>query len=206
MSTPARCRLPANDHRPGSSRGELWLIEAIARARGGSLRAAAVAVIVGAMVVLAGGCSPDEKSETLTNSGASRHTPVDFVAPGELAEGPDSAFGLRLPRDMGVTSRGSDVVYAPGRIPFEHVSNYVRDRVDAVQVNIGPTRTVFRSANVRGGDPVELEIEVVVVRKGVQMVVHNRTRKPAEPGLSDGERWRRAGLNPDGKVTKDQSQ
>jgi hypothetical protein len=173
----------------------------VSRAR----RHIAVAV-TGVLAALACGCDEPAVDAPAAPAETSRSTPVDTTKPGEIAEGKEQAFGLVLPRDMRITTRIGDTVMTVGRLPFEHVANYVRERVDALQVNIGPSRTQFKNAVVRADNSKVVEVEVVVVRDGVQIVVQNLTREPAEPGLSDEERWRRAGLGPNGKVTKSQSE
>lgn len=152
-------------------------------------------------LVFAAGCQDDPPE--LAPSGVGR-VPIDTLAPGEIAEGKEIAFGLRLPRDMRVTSRQSRAVFALGRLHIEEVSNFVRDRVDAKQVDTGPTRTRFVEAVPLRDKTTTIDIEVIVTRQGTEIVVRDRTRVPAEPGLSDEERWRRAGLQPNGKPTKDQ--
>jgi hypothetical protein len=151
------------------------------------------------------GCA-EETLQTAKKSGAGRKVPVDFTTPGELAPGTIDAFGLKLPRDMVIEAKFGDTIHAVGRLHFEHVSNYIRDRVSAIKVNIGPSRTQFKNAVLLADDTKTLEIEVIVVRKGVQVTVRNRTKKPAEPDLSDEERWRRAGLDKNGEVTREQAE
>ena len=131
---------------------------------------------------------------------------VDSAEPGEVAEGSEKAFGFPLPRDMRVKAKMDDTWYAEGRLRAEHVANYVRDRVDAAHVDTGPTKTVFREARLKG-DPNHLyELEVSVSRAGASLIVRDRTPKPAEPGLSERERWERAGMTPDGKVIKNKAE
>ena len=99
-----------------------------------------------------------------------------------------------------------DTWYAEGRLRQEHVANYVRERVDASHVDTGPTKTVFREARLKG-DPNHLyELEVSVSRAGALLIVRDRTPKPVEPGLSERERWERAGMTPEGKVIKNKAE
>lgn len=127
---------------------------------------------------------------------------VDRLAPGELAEGKERAFGLAIPRDLRVERRFDDSVAASARMPAEWIANYVRRRVDADKVEIGPARTVFDGARVKGA-PAEsgalLRIEVVQTLVGAELVVRDVTPKRIEPGLSEDERWRKAGLTPNGR-------
>jgi hypothetical protein len=148
------------------------------------------------------GCLQEEERKELLPSGVAVGHPVDTTIPGELPEGTIVAFGLKLPRRMTVIAQMDDSLFAVGAMRLEHVSNYIRSRVDAEKVETGPSKTVFREAKVRGGDKT-VEVEVSLVSRGVQVVVRNKTRKPAAEGLSEKQRWERVGLTPDGKVLDD---
>ncbi len=130
--------------------------------------------------------------------------PLDTTLPGELAEGTHKAFGLAVPRRMKVYGNFNSVVFASGFVPVEDVANYVRKRVTAERVETGPTKTVFLRATlnpIKGEPPrapVPLRIEVEVKAGETQLTVRDETAKPPEPGLTDEERWRKAGFKPDG--------
>ncbi len=125
---------------------------------------------------------------------------VDTAQEGELAEGDREAFGLLLPRDLKVKDTFPDAVFAIGSMPLEDVANYVRDRVEAERVDTGPAKTVFRHAKVRRAPAKRVQVEVSNIGQGkIEVVVRDETPAPAEPGLTQEERWKRAGLTPDGK-------
>lgn len=110
-------------------------------------------------------------------------------------------FGLVVPRDLRIVRRFADSMAATGKPAAEQVSNYVRHRVNAATVEIGPTRTIFDSARVQGDDHEGrlLRIEVVQHPSRTELVVKDMTPVPIEPGLTEEERWRKAGLSPSGK-------
>lgn len=126
--------------------------------------------------------------------------PVDQVLPDELAEGKEQAFGLTLPRLVRVTMRFDDVVFATTSAQADKVANYVRRRVIADRVETGPTKTVFAGATVRGHPGPLLAVEVISRRGVTELQVRDVTPKPATPGLSQKDRWRAVGLNPDGTL------
>ena len=127
--------------------------------------------------------------------------PVDRLAPGELAPGKSSAFGLLLPRKMKLDAKSARTAHASGRVSPEDLANYVRKRVKVSHVELGAARTIFPRARITGGLPnKEYRIEVVPTRAGfTRLVITDLTRPPATQGISEKERWRRAGLTPDGK-------
>jgi hypothetical protein len=156
--------------------------------------------------LLAAACLPDEQPAPPPPAPPTASVAVDSAKPGELAEGDEEAFGFPIPREMRVKAKMDDTWLAEGRLHQEHVANYVRDRVDASHVDTGPTKTVFREARLKG-DPNHLyEIEVAVSRAGTALIVRNRTRKPAEPGLSEKQRWEQVGMTPDGKVIENKAE
>lgn len=110
-------------------------------------------------------------------------------------------FGLVVPRDLRIVRRFTDSMAATGMPAAELVANYVRHRVNAATVEIGPTRTIFDSARVHGDDHEGrlLRIEVVQHPSRTELVVKDMTPLPVEPGLTEEERWRKAGLSPSGK-------
>jgi len=128
--------------------------------------------------------------------------PVDRLAPGELAPGDSSLFGLPLPRGMVVEGKFKDFAVANGRLSAEAVANYVRDHVLAEHVEIGAARTVFPSVRIKQGAP-DRAYRVEVLQDGLttRVVVRDITPRPAPKvdGVSAEELWRRAGFSRDGK-------
>jgi len=124
-----------------------------------------------------------------------------------MAEGNERAFGLAVPRDMHVVVRFPDAVYAEGPVGFEALSNYVRARVSAERVETGPAKTVFLGARIKGDVQHRIQVEVTDLGGKAEIIVRDQTPKPdPEPGLSEKERWRRAGVGEDGKVVKEQAE
>jgi hypothetical protein len=164
-------------------------------------------VCLASALALAFGCgkrSPERGS--VASASPTRRVPVDQIIPGELAEGSEAAFGLPLPRGMRVKARFPDAVYSEGRLPFESLSNYVRERVKAERVDTAPTRTVFLAAVPAGEPQRRLRVEVGLRGGIAELVVRDQTPAPLEPGLSEAERWRRAGMSPDGGVEPSQDE
>jgi hypothetical protein len=153
-------------------------------------------------LVSAGCRSGDTGASPGAAAGSARRSPrpVDRLTPGELAEGKVDAFGLTLPREMTLERRFPDAVHAVGPIPAESVANYVRQRVEVAHVELGAARTVFPKARIKGSKPDrQYRIEVVAGGAQTRLLVKDITPPPSTHGLSEAERWRRAGLSPDGK-------
>jgi hypothetical protein len=146
-----------------------------------------------------GGCKkrrPTEVEAPVASSSA--ELPVDRALPGELAEGPEQAFGLTLPRVMVVRGRFDDIVYGVAEVTPDKVANYIRARVSADKVETGPAKTVFPRVTVRGQPGVELAIQVLSHGGSTELQIRNLSLVKMTPGLSEDQRWRAAGLKPDG--------
>ncbi|HWA73660.1 MAG TPA: hypothetical protein VG937_15045 [Polyangiaceae bacterium] len=135
---------------------------------------------------------------------AKPRAPVDRLAPGELAPGEEALFGLLLPKGMKVQGKFDATGLAWGDLGAEDVANYVRSHVEADQVEVGAARTIFNRVAIKDG-PADHTFRIEVVREsaGTRLIVRDTTPEPPAPpptpGLSDEERWRRAGFAPNGK-------
>ena len=154
-------------------------------------------------ILLAGACHEEEAPAPRgTSSARAQHPekPLDRLAPGELAPGDGEVFGVPVPRGMEVTGRFRDSALVVGDVAPEAVANYVRDYVDARNVEIGAARTIFPSVTIKNGDPDRTyRIEVVRDRRETKLLISDITPPPKVEGLTDAERWRQAGLTPEGK-------
>lgn len=122
---------------------------------------------------------------------------VDRLLPGELSEGQERALGLAVPRGMLLERAFGDLAQARGRVEMEPLANYVRRRVDVATVEIGAARTLFPRAHVKGEPDAKLvRIEVVRDNDNSVLIVRDITPPPFVPGLSEDERWRKAGVVP----------
>jgi hypothetical protein len=127
--------------------------------------------------------------------------PLDHLAPDELAPSKVEVYGFPLPRGMTIENSFTDRTYVRGRVSPEALANYVREQVSVSHVEIGAARTVFPMARIKRGRPDRVyTIEVVPDGGQTRLVLKDTTPPPAPPpGLSEEERWRAAGLGPDGR-------
>lgn len=126
----------------------------------------------------------------------------DELAPGELPEGVDHAFGLPLPRGARIEQSFADAVYARASSSSDAVANYVRARVRDGTVTAGAVGTVFDGVRVPADPARVLHIRVIryPTLPGCRLEVRDVTPAPA-PNLPDEpSRWKAVGLTPDGKL------
>lgn len=168
------------------------------------MRPCAWLLLVGASLS-AGACS-SKKATTgpaTLNASASAVTaaPLDHLGPDELAPSKVQAYGFVVPRNMQIESTLPDRVYISGRVSPEALANYVREQVVVSHVEIGAARTLFPSARIKGG-PAERVFTLEVLPDGprTRLVIKDVTPPPPPPpGMTDAERWRAAGMTPDGR-------
>lgn len=129
--------------------------------------------------------------------------PADHLATNEVVEGKDKAFALPLPYHAQVTGRFRDSVQVRSPLKPEELANFVRTRVKEGNVIAGGASTTFENVVVPAEPARRLSIEVRRSRltgdARSEMTVRDVTPPPVEPGLTEAERWKKAGFSPDGK-------
>lgn len=130
--------------------------------------------------------------------------PPDRLAPSEVVESKEKAFGLPLPRVSEVKARFPTTMHVTSRLTAEELANFVRARSKGGKSTPGATSTVLEGVTPRDDDTKRLTIEIRPSRSAdgmkSEMIVRDTTPPPLAPGLTDEERFRRAGLKPDGTL------
>jgi hypothetical protein len=126
--------------------------------------------------------------------------PRDHLVPGELLEGSEQAFGLRLPRGTRVESVFPQQIVAACEAKATDVANYIRPRVSMGTVSVGAASTMFERVQipVNPGRELVIRVEEAATGSGSRITVRDITPPPADPSLTDEERWRQVGLTPGG--------
>jgi hypothetical protein len=161
--------------------------------------------VVGSLAAGAAGCHQEPQATpviaAVSAAPSAPALPVDYQLPGELGEGSEKTFGLILPRRFAVRARFEHASSSFGDASPEQVSNYIRHRVEAATVEVGPARTIFQAAKIKGQASAPLlRIEIADAPGGAEIVVTDLSPAPVVPGLTEEERWRRQGLRPDGRL------
>ena len=158
-----------------------------------------------ALAVLALGLSVCSSCKRKAQEGPkTEEAPADRLAPGEVVEGTEHAFGLPLPRPSQVEARFQTSVHVTSSVTPEQLANFVRTRVKDGKVTQGTSSTKLENVIPRDDQKKRITIEVRPLRSGngnrSEMVVHDTTPPPLEPNLTDEQRYKKAGLTPDGKL------
>jgi len=126
--------------------------------------------------------------------------PDDRLAPDELAAGNAEVWGFVVPREMRVEHRYKEVTHLIGAVKPDALANYVRERVLVSHVEIGAARTIFPDARIKAGAADRVyELDVIPEPGITRLVIRDTTPPKIQPGLTDAERWRQAGLTPEGR-------
>jgi hypothetical protein len=126
--------------------------------------------------------------------------PADHLAPGELAEGSQTAFGVALPRDFLVRESYPDVVSATGPVSVHALVRYLAARLEGGSLREGAEAATFEHVAARGKPEPELLVRVTSVFGGSRLEMHKVTHLPAPSLPDEASRWRQAGLTPQGKI------
>jgi hypothetical protein len=170
------------------------------------MKRATGAVLV--LLALATSCRrppPGEQGQapTAAGSGNAPQTSApaaDHLAPGELVEGPERAFGVALPRALDIRESFVRVVYATGLVPVHALAQYFRARLEGGTMREQSTLATFEHAKVPGKPGVDLSLRIATSPQGTSVEIRDAT-PPVLPELPDEEsRWRRAGVTPQGRL------
>ena len=175
-------------------------------------RAVLPAFALGWLVAIAPGC---RRSEPVPDTSAQApaapevtaaeppSAPVDHLAPGELVEGAQLAFGVALPRVVHVDESFVDAVYASGPATLDALVPYFRGRLEGGTVRQGPTTATFEHTRVRGKagpGTRDVLVRVTSAANGANVEIRDTTPPPAPVLPDQAARWRQVGLTPQGRI------
>lgn len=161
--------------------------------------------LIAVALALALGVSACSSCKRKTDEGPkTEEAPPDRLAPGEVVEGSERAFGLPLPRASRVAARFATSVHVTSTVTPEQLANFVRTRVKEGNVTQGTSSTKLENVVPRDDKNKRLTIDVRPLHAGngnrSEMVIQDTTPPPFDPKLTDEERWKKAGLTPNGQL------
>jgi hypothetical protein len=127
--------------------------------------------------------------------------PLDHLAPEELVEGTEQAFGLTLPRGVHVESSDRGDVHAVGLVALHAFVKYLRAHVQESDLDEGDQFADLRKVKLHGkpGALYQMHLSPAGFR-GTMLLVQDVTPVPAPDLPNEAERWKAVGLTPNGKV------
>jgi hypothetical protein len=157
-------------------------------------------LVLGAGLIIACQSSKESQRLTVVSAASSTPAPVDRLAKDELAASSTLAFGFPIPESMHVRRAFSDSIYLDGSVTTESLLSYIRKHAEIGSLELGRPRTVVNGVRITGGDATKVyRIEIVERRPLARMVLRDVTPRTDTSTLSEEERWRRAGLRPNGE-------
>lgn len=150
-----------------------------------------------AVLVLGVACRRDEEKPLVKN--APPPVATDRLLPGEELPGRPRVFGIEVPEGMRVSARFAKLVQLQGQVQHEAVANYFKTKVVTDRVELSKDRAIFPAATIPGDEEKRVfRIEIVSDHGTTSVRMRDVTPPPVEQGLSEKERWERAGFNADG--------
>jgi hypothetical protein len=144
------------------------------------------------------GCRTRQQPE-VSSELASEVSAPDRLKPDERLPEAETAFGLPIPPGMRLTRHFDDSAYFSGPVELQSALEHVRSHVQAQDVELMGRSAIFARAYINGDALQRLfRIEVTPLANGSQVYLKNITPQAATRGLSETEKWSRAGRNPDG--------
>lgn len=163
---------------------------------GSHLRIAAI----GCFALVAAACRDPAGDRIPVRQRSTGTTPDRLLASEELP-GQRRVFGIDVPAGLTVSAQFTDHAQLSGRVELNAVLKALQKQLVSGPVEYSPKRAVFTNALVPGDSKKRVyRIEIVAQRNVTSVQIRDITPLPVTEGLSEAERWDRAGRNPDGTL------
>jgi hypothetical protein len=130
----------------------------------------------------------------------------DRLKEGEELPESETAFGLPIPQGMRLSRHFLESAYLTGSLSLEQLADHVQSHVEARNVEVTKNRVLFARvlfarARIKGDRRGRLfRLEISRTASGAQLFMLEITPPAMTRGLTEAERWREAGRNPDGTL------
>lgn len=128
--------------------------------------------------------------------------PPDRLAPGELAKSAVLAFGFPVPAAMTVERAFPNEIHLVGEADIRGLMHYVQSNAQAGRMELKGNRILFETVHIpSAGSGRTFRIELWAQGRTARLLLKEITlsETPKEIGVTDAERWRRAGMKPNGE-------
>lgn len=145
------------------------------------------------------GCQSKKATEAVIDK-TQASTPDRLSGNEQLPEA-EIVFGLPIPKGMRLTRQFEDAAYLTGELDVASALEHVRPYVEARSVEVMNGVAIFAQAYIKGdARRHQFRIEISKTPGGSQVHVRDITPPPSTSGLTEAERWQRAGRKPDGSL------
>jgi hypothetical protein len=123
----------------------------------------------------------------------------DRLQAGESLPGVQHVLGLEVPRGLHVAADFGDRAVLEGPLSLAESISALSLQLLPIPAEATATRITIEAATPKNGPPGKrLRIEATRRNAGTRVEVSDVTLPPVTQGLSEAERWKQAGRNPDG--------
>jgi hypothetical protein len=145
---------------------------------------------------------PEHPPDEVAEPAPTVQKPVDHLAPTELLEGDEAAFGMKLPRAAHVEHAFPDTVYVTAYVPLAAMVDYIRTHVRDGSFTQSELSATFSHVKVPSRPGHEMTILLRENASARRCEVQLRDTTPPEtPQYADeASRWRSQGLKPGGGI------
>jgi hypothetical protein len=133
------------------------------------------------------------------SSASGQAVPLDRLLPGELSASSALVFGFPIPVGMHVERSFADAAHLVGEVTVNGLVDYVRKHATVKAPELADSVLVFDPVHIPSqGESRQYRFEISSGGRKVRLLVRDVTAPPQQPGLTDEERYRQAGLSPNG--------
>jgi hypothetical protein len=141
-----------------------------------------------------------EHAPTTGSAATAPAPPADHLAPGELLEGTEHAYGVALPQGLHVDYTFASEVLASGQLTVHPLVQYFQARLNGGGLREGAGSATFEDVKASTGRGPPLTIHIAQVRDSVRVSVHDDTPPRVTPLPDEAARWKQVGLTPSGRI------
>jgi hypothetical protein len=157
-------------------------------------------ILLGTVACRRGDSASRSKASAVSTPVASTEVPIDRLLPGELSTSSELVFGFPVPNGMTIERAFPDEVHLVGDVTVGGVSDYIRKHAQVGAPELAGAILRFDRAHIPNQDRARLyRFEVTQRGRQVRLLVMDVTPPPVQPGLTDEERWKQAGMKPNGE-------
>jgi hypothetical protein len=144
---------------------------------------------------------PEQLAPTTGSAATVPAPPVDHLAPGELLEGSEHAYGLTLPQGLHVDYTFASEVMASGQVALHPLVQYFQARLKGGGLREGATSATFEDVKAASDGGPPLTIHITHVRDSVRLYIRDTTPPPGTALPDEAARWKHVGLTPSGRIS-----
>jgi hypothetical protein len=127
--------------------------------------------------------------------------PLDHVPNGELAEGTEVAYGIKIPFGFHISSRFEKEITVIGDVPIDKTEKYIAAHVGGGKKFDYNGNYGYRGVRAPSAPDTPLDIDISKYRFGTMIRIRDMTPMPPPPtGLSPEEIMKGAGFDKNGKL------